>query len=201
MKKILSTLLVAATCAFGVATNANAALISIEFTTDNVLRSGGVCETEACTSYMAGFEIPDTLPGLSSWQQMSYYVFPELSDGTYHLAFEVSNVGSAGSGNPGAFLATINSLYGTWMTDSQWEVFDGQTGDFISYATEYGQYGVRPWNTRVDGDSDATWIWDSTNIEGAETIWLRTSVHVNEPSMLALLGLGLIGFSMIKRAK
>lgn len=119
----------------------------------------------------------------SQWETAERYVV-NLVSGTNVVA--VKGVDVAGSAALLAEIVRINAVAGT---DASWKVsLSGPDGwqdlDFDdsgwTHATEYGAYGVAPWNTGVDGipyDTPAKWIWSSDN-SGDDTVYFRGTIIV-----------------------
>jgi hypothetical protein len=65
--------------------------------------------------------------------------------------------------------------------------------------TDEGTNGVGPWETRPNISSDAQWIWVG-DIDANDNSYFTTKItYVPEPTSVALLGFGLLGFAASRR--
>lgn len=179
--------------------------ITINMTADNIVNNGGLCFDATCT----GGSNWSTLGGVANaddWQQSGTVVL-DLDAGTHWFAWNVTNLGDAGSGNPAALLAEILWDGGANYSSSAWEHFNVSTGATIAGATEYGSNGgANIWTTTNGGpvagiSTSANWIYTANNFANADPeAWFRTSITVvPEPSTLTLLGASLLGFALFRR--
>jgi hypothetical protein len=119
----------------------------------------------------------------SQWETAERYVI-DLVSGTNTVAVKGTDAGGSA-----ALLAEVVRISAVAGTDASWKVSlsgpDGwQEPDFDDSgwadATEYGAYGVAPWNTDVDGlscDTPAKWIWSSDS-SGDDTVYFRGTIVV-----------------------
>lgn len=189
---------------------AHAVPVTVTYTADNVVNFAVVCATPTgpgpCQGGGPTLALGDEYNDWTSADTASI----DLAPGQYWFTFVVENVGGVSNGNPGAFLAEIGgAVWGNTLTSSAWQVDVDRPTQFPSNATwesatEYGANGTAIWGNVLGGpiagiSTDAQWIWDFTNVEGAERITVRGLVNVPEPGTLALLGLGLMGMGMSRR--
>ena len=175
-----------------------ATVIEVTYTADNILdimyQNGSAPQAITSVGSNAG-----------NWQQSDTISLTLLPEHDYQLVFKVRNVGGAGTNNPGAFLAQITGpATGDLLTSPSWKWaaydpdnptpsdFDDEDVFDWEPATAYANNGGGIWgdprhlNDPVAGiTSDAQWIWDDSNTEGAETLWLRAKIQVGVPSASA----------------
>lgn len=166
------------------AASANAALVSISMTADNIV-SGGLCEDASCQSIAVNWSDLGALPNANNWKK-SDTVSVDLEAGVYSFAWLVENSGNAANNNPAALLAEITSDGDINFSSSAWEVFDVSNGALIASASEYGQNGEAGliW-TRANGgaingiSTSASWAYSDSNFANADRYaWLRTVVEI-----------------------
>ncbi|MBO1255540.1 S8 family serine peptidase [Alteromonas sp. 5E99-2] len=104
-----------------------------------------------------------------TWSEASHYAL-NLVPGTNVLAVKAEDESGVA-----ALIAQLNVQGETIISDDQWKLSTVEEqgwneGGFDDsdwrFATSYGEYGVAPWLSRVDGlasNSQAHWIWSSDN--------------------------------------
>ena len=197
--------------AYGVMASANATLVTINMTADNIVNSGGLCFDASCTDGTGWTTLNSgTLPNMGDWTKSDSLTL-DLGPGTYSFAWNITNIGTASSSNPAALLAEIMWDGNVNYSSSSWEVYDINTGATLANATEYGNNGGANIWTSVNGgavagiSTNANWIYTANNFANADpSAWIRTSITINgvpEPGMLALLGIGLLGLTLTSRKR
>ncbi len=211
MNKLSKTLAVGALALS--AASAQATLVEVSFTGDNIIADGGLCSSMACTGG-TGWSSIGTVSNLSNWRTADR-VSLDLGPGTYWFAWSVENSGNNGPSNPAGFLAEI--LWDGYVNSSSsgWDVSTNNRSSWRA-ATEYGANGgTNVWTNAnggnpIDGIStSANWLWSQYNSsnEMFSSGWFRTSITiaeataVPEPGTLALFGLGLLGAGFARRRK
>ena len=86
-----------------------------------------------------------------------------------------------------------------------WQVSTTGWGNYTT-ATKHGDYGDWPWGTPSVTDTSADWIWSSNAYDDNNVYFTLRIDAVNpsvvpEPSIIALLGLGLISLGFTHRRK
>ena len=206
MKKYLAQFAATLILAGGFMTSAHAIPVTINMTADNIVSSGGLCFDASCQGGIGW----TGLVNASNWQHSDSVTF-DLGAGTHSFAWNVTNTGNAGDGNPAALLAEILWDGNANYSSSGWEVYDYASGSFVANATEYGLNGGANIWTDVNGgpvagiSTNANWIYTAVNGSDAPaSAWIRTSItvaSVPEPGILGLFGVGLIGLAMARRKR
>lgn len=191
--------------------SAHAIPVTINMTADNIVNDGGLCIDASC-QYGTGWSALNggALTNGSNWKNSDSLVI-NLGAGTHYFAWQVTNSGSASSGNPAGLLAEILWGGNANYSSSSWEVYDQLNGNFLSNATEYGlNGGANIWTNNLGGpvggiSTNASWIYTANNFRNADpSAWFRTSITiaaVPEPAVLGLFGMGLIGLGMMRRKR
>lgn len=202
MRHLIRTLLAVVTLTFSA--GAYAVPVTIDFTADNIVVRGTLCDNSDC---IGGFDdfTDGSEPNLNDWTNADTVVL-DLAPGTYTIAFIAENLTdpAPSAGNPAGFLAQILWQGFSNLSSSAWDV--SLDGFAWSSATEWEQNGSGIWGSNLIGEisSDAYWIWDDVNFN-SDTINLvafRTSITVvPEPGTLGLFGLGLLGLGIARRRR
>jgi hypothetical protein len=95
-------------------------------------------------------------------------------------------------------LSTLNTGSSNWLANAT-----GFNGAYTS-VTDLGVNGVSPWGLRTGVSSEARWIWSgdasANNVSYFSTrIEADAPANVPEPGSLALLGLGLLGMTRLRK--
>ena len=195
----------------GLIASANAIPVTINMTADNIIADGGLCSDASCAGLTgwAGL-VSGSLSNLSNWHKSDSLTI-DLSDGTYYFTWDIFNNLPASSGNPAGLLAEILWDGNTNYSSSAWEIYDVSTGATIENATEYGLNGGSNIWKRVNGgpvagiSTNSNWIYTSNNFSRAdESAWVRTSITIHsvpEPGVLALITVGLLGLTFMRRKR
>jgi len=200
----------AALLALGFAAAAHAIPVTVNMTADNVISSGGLCDTATCQNGTAWASL-GTVPNAGDWRQADSVVL-DLGAGTHSFAWQVTNTGSPSTGNPAGLLAEILWQGNASYSSSAWEVYDVLSGNFIALATGYGANGGANVWTGANGGSpiagistSATWIYTANNFAEADaSAWIRTTITIRavpEPGVLPLLGAALLTLGLLARRR
>lgn len=196
----------------GISAAAHAIPITINMTADNIIASGGLCASSACSGSTGWSALGTNTTYFNNWQRSSSVIL-DLGAGTHHFAWQITNSGSPSSGNPAGLLAEILWDSGANYSSSAWEIFNASTGNLIEQAREYGANGGNNIWRNVNGGpvngitTNANWIYTSNNFQNApSSAWIRTSItiaEVSEPATMAMMaiGLALVGVARRKQAQ
>lgn len=208
MRHLIRKLLVIVTLTFSA--SAFAVPVTIDYTADNAVLTGGICVDAECTQVIgladfATIFADGSEPNADDWTNADTVVL-DLAPGTYGFAFIAENFTdpAPSSTNPAGFLAQILWQGFSNVTSSAWEVtVDGVTW---TSATEWAQNGTGIWGGNLLGEisSDAYWLWNDVNFSSdtLPSVSFRTSITVvPEPGTLGLLGLGLLGLGIVRRRR
>ena len=197
------TLIISALTIIASSANANVNF-DTTFTGDNYVNSFSYNDgtlTQIDTTGLAGTQL---------WSASSTLNVTLNNVTNYEFIWEVRNQFS-----DSGFLADFtlgSTTYSTSTDPSIWSYSSDQVN--WSSVTGYGQNGApalsTPWTGLFGGgiatiSPNAEWIWDSTNNDAYETLFIKASITspVPEPSTYALMlgGLGLVGFMAFRRQR
>ncbi len=212
MKKSILKLTAVFIGAFGLIGQANADPITLTFTADNIVTTGGLCINMNCQAGDPWSSL-GAVPNLNNWT-VADSVTVDLGAGTHWFVWYVDNVGQGSATNPAGLLAEIVWGGGTNASSSAWEVTTNvnNPGSWVA-ATSYGNNGGNNiWTNNLGGpvagiSGDAEWLWTRRNFsrEMNQFAAIRTSVTivtaVSEPGTLALLGLSLLAIGYAGRRR
>src|SRR6056297_1699231 len=117
--------------------SAQADLITINFTADNIVGTSGLCNDSSCLGGQE-WDSLGSVPNRDDWRKPDS-VTVDLDPGTYWFVWYVYNDGAGGNRNPAGLLAEILSDDFSNYSSSGWEVTTDQV-NWMS-ATEYGLNG------------------------------------------------------------
>ena len=184
---------------------ASAIPVTLNFTADNEVRSGGLCNDMSCLVGTSWGNL-GTLVNANNWTR-SDSITVDLAPGTYWFTWQVVNYGNGGPRNPAGLLAEIIAPNATNFSSGAWEYSANRTPGTWAATTEYGANGANNIWTQVNRgpiagiSTNAVWIWSGNNFAGNQdnSLWIRTSITISEPATLALLGLALIAAGFARR--
>jgi hypothetical protein len=192
----------AAFLAFG---TASAVPVTVNFTADNEVRSGGLCSDMSCLTGTFWGALGPTA-NLADWTR-SDSITVDLAPGTYWFSWQVINFGTGGSRNPAGLLAEIIAPNASNASTGAWEYSPNRSAGSWAATTEYGANGANNIWTQVNRgriagiSTNAAWIWSGNNFSANQdnSLWIRTSITITEPATLLLLGLALMGAGVARR--
>ena len=199
MKNLLRTMaVITGAFAFG---SASAIPVTLNFTADNEVRSGGLCDDMSCLVGTSWGNL-GTLSNANNWTR-SDSISLDLAPGTYWFTWHVINYGTGSTRNPVGLLAEILTPDAANYSSEGWEYSVNRAPGSWAATTSYLANGAANIWTQVNNgpvagiSSNAQWIWSNNNFNAQQdnSLWIRTSITVSvpEPATIGLLGLTLLG--------
>ncbi len=157
---------------------AESAAATVTVTVKDVIETGNLYVT--CDNGYELYVNGELIGTGSNWQQADIYSV-DIIGGENVIAVKGTD-----SGGAAAIIAELERASGRVGTGTQWKASTSAPAGWETIgfddsgwasATDYGAYGVAPWNTSVSGfptDTPAHWIWTSDN-SGDDVVYARLS--------------------------